>query len=81
MDILKPYKLSKVRRTKMGSMLTGKIDYTLENDYMFRAVLQQDFWSNQSLSYLCSIFNNLEKGDKYSQVMPAYHIGIVDFSP
>jgi len=123
---------------------TGKIDYTLTNDYMFRAVLQknkkvlkglsaallhlplqdikaadilnpielgeafddkafvldvkvllnnsaiinlemqvvkQDFWNDRSLSYLCSIFNNLEKGENYTQVKPAYHIGIVDFSP
>ena len=123
---------------------TGEIDYTLMNDYMFRAVLQekenvlkgliasllhlnsdmiksttilnpielgkaysdktfvldvkvllnnamminlkmqvanQDFWTNRSLSYLCSIFQNLESGDDYSQVKPAYHIGILDFSP
>lgn len=123
---------------------TGKIDYTLMNDYMFRAVLQenqkvlkgliasllhlppqsikstrilnpielgksfddktfvldvkvllndasviniemqvvkQEFWTNRSLSYLCSIFQNLERGDDYSQVKPAYHIGILDFSP
>lgn len=123
---------------------TGKIDYPLTNDYMFRAVLQknmkvlkglsaallhlraedilsaeilnsielgeslnaktfvldvkvllnnsmiinlemqvinQDFWKDRSLSYLCSIFSNLKKGDNFSKVMPAYHIGIVDFSP
>ena len=123
---------------------TGKIDYTLMNDYMFRAVLQENeivlkglissllhlppgaiqsttilnpielgksfndktfvldvkvllndksiinlemqvanqaFWANRSLSYLCSIFQNLESGDDYSQVKPAYHIGILDFSP
>lgn len=123
---------------------TGKIDYTLMNDYMFRAVLQehenvlkgliasllhlnpetiksttilnpielgkdysdktfvldikvllnnaavinlemqvasQDFWTNRSLSYLCSIFQNLESGDDYAQIKPAYHIGILNFSP
>ena len=123
---------------------TGKIDYTLMNDYMFRAVmqknknvlkelicallhlnplnvksvtilnpielgesfnaktfvldikvimdnsaiinlemqvLQQSFWSDRSLSYLCDIVNNLEKGEDYSQIKPAYHIGIVDFTP
>ena len=122
----------------------GKIDYTLMNDYMFRAVMQksqnvlrglicsllhlnpqtvksvailnpielgkafddktfvldikvlldnaavinlelqviqQSFWCNRSLSYLCCIFNNLEKGEDYSQIKPAYHISIVDFSP
>ncbi|MBD5451985.1 MAG: Rpn family recombination-promoting nuclease/putative transposase [Lachnospiraceae bacterium] len=123
---------------------TGKIDYTLMNDYMFRAVMQesknvlkeficallhlnpktvksvtilnplelgksfnaktfvldikvlldnatiinlemqvlkQSFWIDRSLSYLCDIFNNLEKGNDYSQIKPAYHIGIVDFTP
>ena len=123
---------------------TGKIDYTLMNDYMFRAVLQenkkvlkglicsllhlspervkstvilnlielgkefdnktfvldikvllndnkiinlemqvakQDFWNNRSLSYLCSIFQNLERGEDYELVKPSYHIGILDFSP
>ena len=33
------------------------------------------------MSYLCSIFQNLESGDDYSDVKPAYHIGILDFSP
>ena len=123
---------------------TGKIDYTLMNDYMFRAVLQenkivleglicsllhlkpeaikstiilnpielgksfddktfvldvkvllndasiinlemqvakQDFWNSRSLSYLCSIFQNLERGNDYEQVKPAYHISILDFIP
>ena len=122
----------------------SKIDYTLMNDYMFRAVLQeneivlkglvcsllrlkpedvktvtilnpielgkgyddktfvldikvllnnatiiniemqvasQSFWSNRSLSYLCGIFQNLKHGEDYSQVKPAYHIGILNFSP
>lgn len=129
---------------KLFQNATGKIDYTLMNDYMFRAVLQenqkvlkgliasllhlppqsikstlilnpielgksfddkmfvldvkvllndmsviniemqvvkQKFWTNRSLSYLCSIFQNLESGDDYSQIKPAYHIGILDFSP
>ena len=44
-------------------------------------VLQQSFWSDRSLSYLCDIFNNLKKGEDYSQIKPAYHIGIVDFTP
>lgn len=123
---------------------TNKIDYTLMNDYMFRAVLQenetvlkglicsllrlhpgevntvtilnpielgkgyddktcvldvkvllnnatviniemqvvnQGFWTNRSLSYLCGIFQNLKHGEDYSQIKPAYHIGILDFSP
>ncbi len=123
---------------------TDKIDYTFMNDYMFRAVLQenervlkeltcsllhlnpdnvetvtilnpielgeayddkafvldikvllnnaaiinlemqvvkQDFWTNRSLSYLCSAFQNLKRGEDYSQVKPSCHVGILDFTP
>lgn len=135
---------TKTIHAKTFQNATGKIDYTLTNDYMFRAVLQknakvlkglsaallhlpfeevksadilnpielgesfddktfvldvkvllnnsmvinlemqvlkQDFWADRSLSYLCAVFNNIEKGWDYEQVKPAYHIGIVDFSP
>lgn len=44
-------------------------------------VVNQGFWTNRSLSYLCGIFENLKHGEDYSQVKPAYHIGILDFSP
>lgn len=123
---------------------TGKIDYTMTNDYMFHAVLQenenaltglicsllhlnrngiktvvilnpielgksiddrtfvldikimldnaviinlemqvlyQGFWNDRSLLYLCNAFDNLEKGDDYTAIKPAYHIGILDFTP
>ena len=123
---------------------TGKIDYTMTNDYMFRAVLQenkkvliglicallhlerskvksvvilnpielgeavddktfvldikvilndaviiniemqvlrQGFWQDRSLLYLCRAFDSLEKGDDYTEAKPAYHIGILDFTP
>lgn len=127
--------MNKIKNISLANA-TGKIDYPLTNDYMFRAVLQenkkvlkglicsllylkpqdvksvvitnpivlgrypedktfildvnvllnnkqvinlemqvvkQDFWTNRSLSYLCSIFNNLKKGDDYSEVQPIYH--------
>lgn len=123
---------------------TGKIDYTMTNDYMFRAVLQenekvltglicsllhlkrsdiksvvilnpielgkainerafvldvkvmlnnaliiniemqvlrQGFWNDRSLIYLCRAFDNLESGDDYTRIKPAYHIGILNFTP
>ncbi len=123
---------------------TGKIDYTMTNDYMFRAVLQenkkvltglicsllhlqrceiksviilnpielgkaiddrafvldlklmlnnamilniemqvlhQDFWNDRSLLYLCRAFDNPDKGNDYRTIKPAYHIGILDFTP
>ncbi len=43
-------------------------------------VRKQDFWDDRSLSYLCRLFGNLESGDDYSDVMPTYHIGILDFT-
>lgn len=130
--------------TKTFKNATGKIDYTMTNDYMFRAVLQenekvltglicsllhlkrsdlktililnpielgkaindktymldikillnnalvinlemqvlrQDFWTDRSLLYLCRAFDNLEKGNDYTAIKPAYHIGILDFTP
>ncbi|MDE6913414.1 MAG: Rpn family recombination-promoting nuclease/putative transposase [Lachnospiraceae bacterium] len=44
-------------------------------------IANQEFWTNRFLSYLCSIFQNLESGESYAQVKPAYHIGILNFSP
>lgn len=121
---------------------TGTIDYTLTNDYMFRAILQSNEkvlrgligsllhlkqeeiqtveiknpielgkaineknfildirvllnnnaiinlemqvsnhgdWTDRALSYLCRAFDNLQKGKEYEQVLPAIHIGILDF--
>lgn len=43
-------------------------------------VLRRSFWNDRSLLYLCSTFNNLEKGEGYTEVKPAYHIGILDFT-
>lgn len=44
-------------------------------------VRTQQFWDDRSLSYLCRIFSNLEKGEDYSDVRLAYHIGILDSTP
>ena len=121
---------------------TGTIDYTLTNDYMFRAIVQSNEkvlrgligsllhlkqeeiqtveiknpielgkavnnknfimdirvflnnntiinlemqvsnhgdWTDRALSYLCRAFDNLQKGEEYERVLPAIHIGILDF--
>ena len=121
---------------------TGKLEYTLTNDYMFHVVMQRnekvlrgligsllgiaqdeiikvelknpiipgqavgdkeivldlmiilngdrflniemqvnrrEDWVERSLVYLCRNFDNLSKGDIYSDVMPCLHIGIIDF--
>ena len=44
-------------------------------------VLRQGFWQDRSLLYLCRAFDSLEKGDDYTEAKPAYHIGILDFTP
>jgi len=36
-------------------------------------------WTDRSLIYLCRSFDNLYKGQTYETVLPAIHIGILDF--
>lgn len=125
------------------STASGKIDYTLMNDYMFHSVMQRNHkvlkgllcallhlnpseihsieilnpinqgnsiknktfyldikllmnnyaiinielqvlnehnWSERSLVYLCRLFDNLHAGDDYTEISPAYHISILDFT-
>lgn len=38
-------------------------------------------WPERSLYYLCKLFTNLAAGTSYEKVMPAIHIGILDFAP
>ena len=42
-------------------------------------VLNLKFWKERSLGYLCRTFDNLNKGDDYSETKPAIQIGILDF--
>ena len=42
-------------------------------------VVKLKFWKERSLGYLCRTFDNLNKGDDYSQTKPAIQIGILDF--
>lgn len=122
---------------------TGKLPYTLQNDYLFKVVMEADEkilrallcslleleddeiisvkitnpiipgskadekttmldikvllnnrkiidlemqnidrhdWQERSLIYLCRCFNNIKKGAEYIEVIPAQHIGILDFA-
>lgn len=43
-------------------------------------VLNGKDWPERSLTYLCKSFDNLQAGDKYIDVMPVIHIGILDFT-
>jgi len=42
-------------------------------------VVQQSFWTDRSLCYLCRDFGNLNAGDTYDQVKPLIQIDILDF--
>ena len=43
-------------------------------------VLNAKDWPERSLTYLCKSFDNLKEGQDYIDVMPAIHIGILDFT-
>ena len=42
-------------------------------------VLNQDFWTDRSLCYLCRDFGTLNVGENYDQVKPLIQIDILDF--
>lgn len=42
-------------------------------------LVKEDFWPERSLSYLCHSFLNLKKGEPYSIIRPAIHIGFLDY--
>lgn len=37
-------------------------------------------WPERSLVYLCRLFDNLHAGDDYTEISPACHISILDFT-
>ena len=43
-------------------------------------ILNSKDWPERSLTYLCKSFDNLKEGQDYIDVMPAIHIGILDFT-
>lgn len=43
-------------------------------------VLNYNNWPLRSLSYLCRKFDNLQKGNDYSEVKPVYQVGFLDFT-
>ena len=43
-------------------------------------ILNTKDWPERSLTYLCKSFDNLKEGQDYIDVMPAIHIGILDFT-
>ena len=43
-------------------------------------VYKQTHWINRSLLYWARTYDNLKSGQDYSMLLPAYHIGILDFT-
>ncbi len=79
-EVLNPYEPGEDILDK-NFILDVKI--SLNNKTVVNIELQvqpQKYWNNRSLTYLCRLFDNLKKGASYSDVMPAYHIGILDFT-
>ena len=73
---------------ELGKEIEGKecildVKLTLNNDKVINIELQvykQTHWINRSLLYWARTYDNLKRGQDYSMLLPAYHIGILDFT-
>ena len=74
---------------KLGEQIEDKefvldIEVMLNNNHLINLETQmtnQLNWQDRSLSYLCRSFDQLYKGEKYSEAKPATHIGFLNFAP
>ena len=74
---------------KLGEKIEDKefvldIEVLLNNNHIINLEMQmtdQLNWQDRSLSYLCRSFDQLYKGDDYSEAKPATHIGFLNFTP
>ena len=60
------------------------IRVVLNNNHLINLEMQmadQKNWQDRSLSYLCRSFDQLYKGEDYSEAKPATHIGFLNFAP
>ncbi|MCH5259581.1 MAG: Rpn family recombination-promoting nuclease/putative transposase [Lachnospiraceae bacterium] len=60
------------------------VEITLNNAALINLEMQvvnEYNWSERSLSYLCRRFDQLDKGQDYTECKPAIHIGFLDFTP
>lgn len=73
---------------ELGKEIEGKecimdVKLTLNNDKVINIELQvykQTHWINRSLLYWARAYDNLKSGQGYDMLLPAYHIGILDFT-
>ena len=74
---------------KLGDKIEDKefvldIEVLLNNNHIINLEMQmtdQLNWQDRSLSYLCRSFDQLYKGDDYTEAKPATHIGFLNFTP
>ncbi len=70
---------------------TGRMPYTLTNDYMFRAMLQRSKGAlkgivcsitgfNPKLGYLCRSFDSLNRGQDYMETKPVIQVCFLNFT-
>ena len=60
------------------------IEVVLNNNTLINLemqVINEHNWPERSLSYLCRRFDQLGKGQDYTECRPAIHIGFLDFAP
>ena len=60
------------------------VEITLNNATLINLEMQvvnEYNWPERSLSYLCRRFDQLGKGQDYTECKPAIHIGFLDFAP
>jgi predicted transposase/invertase (TIGR01784 family) len=89
---LRPKDVQTIRITnpiKLGETIDNKtfildIDISLNDNTSIDLELQVNNeynWTDRSLSYLCRNYDNLFKGNDYSEASHAIHIGLLDFTP
>lgn len=72
---------------ELGSAIENKnyildVRVLLNNNTIINLEMQvgnEHNWTDRSLIYLCRSFDRLQKGQTYETVLPAVHIGILDF--
>lgn len=79
-EIMNPIELgaSITRKTFFLDIQVIMNDHAIVNLEM--QVVNTGNWPERSLSYLCRSFDNLNKGQNYSEVKPVIHIGLLDFT-
>lgn len=83
------YEVKILNPIELGAHIDDKdfildIRILLNNGHLINLEMQvadQKNWQDRSLSYLCRSFDQLYKGENYSEAKPATHIGFLNFVP